>query len=94
MTKDQGSGAGVPQRPLPAWARLEDGKPYIVIAELYEAFKTWCDRNGEDVITAQRFGKRLRQLIPDYEARLAWRVVGGRSVRVLVNMKIVGYNQF
>ncbi len=69
-----------------SWAHVDpDGKPFIVLSELYDALRAYAERNGEkEIPTAQKFGKRIKQLIPDYESRVSYRTVGGRQVRVLV----------
>lgn len=36
----------------------------VTAAELYEAWKWWCTRNGVEPGTAQQFGMKLRLAVP------------------------------
>lgn len=75
--------------PAPPGGRIDEtGTKYVVIVEMYDAYRVWCDRQGEEPETYRKFFKKLSIEIPDYENRLKRKNIGGKEYWVIMRWKL------
>lgn len=69
----------------PSYSRKSDeGEPYVVWPEYYQAYRNWCAANGEKAHSSTRFAREIAKIVPDFESKFIYRKVDGRTVRVLM----------
>ena len=92
MSADSG---GLRPEGLPGWVRKDvDGVQYAIIPELYAAYRSWCESEGEEPVTAVKFGKKLALRTVDYHSRKKQRKVGGKVVWTLDNFTALGFSSW
>ncbi len=70
-----------------SWSHLNGGARWIVLPELYGNYRTEMLNSGESPVTAVHFGKKLGQVVPEYDSRAKVKKIGGKAQRVLLDCR-------
>ncbi len=67
------------------WNHLNGGEKFVIIPEMYQSYRTEMMNTGEHPVTAVHFGKKLSQIIPEYDDRVKQKKMNGKNNRVILD---------
>jgi P4 family phage/plasmid primase-like protien len=67
------------------WTYLNGGERFAIIPEMYQCYRTEMMNTGERPVTAVHFGKKLSQIIPEYDTRVKQKKLHGKNNRVILD---------